>query len=1163
VTPSADPVLTIADATVVESNTTFSPNMQFVVTLSQAAATDVRVAYQTISGTAKEGEAEDYRQAVGTLTITAGQTSGTITIVTFGDTTVEPDEFYLVELTNVQGAQFVDGALRTRGIGTIQDNDGAGNKLGLFVDDAQIVEGATGTKDAVFRVRLSQAPASSITLNYTTVDGSATAGQDYTATSATLTFNPGGPLVQEVRVAVFGDLTSEGSETFSLVVTPTAAIGNGAAGAAGVATILDDDAGGGTLPVLSLADAEVLESNITFSANMEFVVTLSQAAATDVTVAYQTISGTAKEGEAEDYRQAVGTLTITAGQTSGTIALVTFGDTTVEPDEYLYLELTNVTNVQGPGAVFAGGGPSLRATGTLLDNDGSGNKRALFVEDIQRVETDSGTAQAVFYVRLSQPSDTAIILSYSTQDGSATAGQDYTATSGTLTFAPGETLKAVTVPVFGDLLVEGSETFSLVVTPTAAIGNGAAGAAGVATILDDDAGGGTLPVLSLADAEVLESNTTFSANMEFVVTLSQAAATDVTVAYQTISGTAKEGEAEDYRQAVGTLTILAGQTSGTIALVTFGDTTVEPDEFWYLELTNAQGAVLAGGGRSLRATGTLLDNDRGDSRPSLFVEDAQVVEGVAGTQRQVTFNVHLSQPTNSTVTVAYTTAPGTASSGSDYTPKQGTLTFAPGQTVAAVQIPILGDSTIEASEQFSLILSAPQGTAVASGGAGLAATATILDDDAGGGTVPVISIADAEVVESNTTFSANMEFVLTLSAPTTSAVTVSYQTLNDTATAGQDYTAVVTPVTVTFQPGQTSARIAITILGGAVVEPDETFFLQLSNAQNAVLAGGVTTLKGTGLIVDNDRPAPVPGLPILTVHDLTVQEQVGGSTATFTLSVPTPAGLNITGTYSILAGTATAGADFTIGSGTFTILAGATSTTVSVPILNDDLQEGPETVVLQLDAIQNGQFTNATHSLEAIGIITDDDFRLDVDGNGIAEPLTDGRIIFRYLSQFSGAQLVAGNVFGVGATRTTADAITAFLDLVQATQPNALDVDGNGAAEPLTDGRIIFRYLSQFSGPQLIGGNVFGVGATRTTSAAITDFLDQFNPVFGTTLPTGSQEVLTVTTSTTRDQPAASDTLVLAYVQQSWVKDYVNGSAATLADNDHDEELVIALPAGV
>ena len=117
VTPSADPVLTIGDVTVVEGNGTFGPAMQFGVTLSQAAATNVAVTYQTISGTAKEGE--DFSQTVGTLTIAAGQSSGTITVSPFGGTVIESDEYFVVELTNPQGVAFVDGAPRARAFGVI------------------------------------------------------------------------------------------------------------------------------------------------------------------------------------------------------------------------------------------------------------------------------------------------------------------------------------------------------------------------------------------------------------------------------------------------------------------------------------------------------------------------------------------------------------------------------------------------------------------------------------------------------------------------------------------------------------------------------------------------------------------------------------------------------------------------------------------------------------------------------------------------------------------------------------------------------------------------------------------------------------------------------------------------------------------------------------
>ncbi|MEQ1847170.1 MAG: hypothetical protein ABL983_16495, partial [Nitrospira sp.] len=331
---------------------------------------------------------------------------------------------------------------------------------------------------------------------------------------------------------------------------------------------------------------------------------------------------------------------------------------------------------------------------------------------------------------------------------------------------------------------------------------------------------------------------------------------------------------------------------------------------------------------------------------------------------------------------------------------------------------------------------------------------------------------------------------------------------------------------------------------------------------NAVLAGGGTTLQGTGTILDDDSPAPVPGLPILTVSDLTVPEQVGGSTATFTLSIPTPAGLTITGTYTILAGTATAGADVTAGTGSLTSLAGAAFTTVTVPILNDNLVEPIETVVLKLATLRNAQFANASSSLNAIAKIVDNDFVLDVDGNGRADALTDGIVIIRHLFGFTGNALINGVVDPSGA-RSTAQLVEEFLAQIS----DRLDVDGNGQADALTDGIVIIRYLFGFTGDALING-VVDLSGTRTTAAAIEAFLQGFlpgnTPTVADVQPALTASTVSVTTAVTTsavsDPAISAPALSMAFVQQSWVSDYVNGSAPTVTSSTEDEELVIALP---
>src|SRR5690606_24938902 len=212
---------------------------------------------------------------------------------------------------------------------------------------------------------------------------------------------------------------------------------------------------------------------------------------------YRTRAGTASEDV--DYNAASGTLTFAAGQTVGTIIVRTRSDTAVEPDEFLTLELFNPTN-----AILAGGGRLVSGIGVIEDDDSGDTRPRLFVADPVIVEGDAGTRSAVFEVRLSRPAATALTLDYATRDGSAQAGSDYQAVSGSTTFAAGQTTASVAVPVLGDTAVEGGESFSLAFTPTAAILNDASGAVGTATIVDDD-GAPTAPEINIRDASVVEA----------------------------------------------------------------------------------------------------------------------------------------------------------------------------------------------------------------------------------------------------------------------------------------------------------------------------------------------------------------------------------------------------------------------------------------------------------------------------------------------------------------------------------------------------------------------------------------------------------------------------------------------------------------------------------
>uniref|UniRef100_UPI0026293AA0 Calx-beta domain-containing protein n=3 Tax=uncultured Tateyamaria sp. TaxID=455651 RepID=UPI0026293AA0 len=285
------------------------------------------------------------------------------------------------------------------------------------------------------------------------------------------------------------------------------------------------------LPEILILPSVVFEGTGT----IVFEVRLSEASLSDITVQYRAVQdGTALVGRGDvsgTSAEDTFTLTIPAGSTQAEIAYSINGNDLDEFDENFTLELSDPVN-----AILSGGEPVLTATGVILDSDG-GQNLALFVSDPLVFETDTGGQQAVFEIRLSQPFDQSITLNYSTADGTALAGEDYVATSGSVTFAPGQTVASVAVDIIGDTINEILETFSLVVTPTAPIANGVDDATGVAEILNDD-GSDVLPEISVSAGEMREITDT----IVFRVNLSEASLSDITVQYRAVQdGTALVG----------------------------------------------------------------------------------------------------------------------------------------------------------------------------------------------------------------------------------------------------------------------------------------------------------------------------------------------------------------------------------------------------------------------------------------------------------------------------------------------------------------------------------------------------------------------------------------------------------------------------------------------
>lgn len=446
---------------------------------------------------------------------------------------------------------------------------------------------------------------------------------------------------------------------------------------------------------------------------------------------------------------------------------------------------------------------------------------AIRIRSAKVIEADSKGVKALFEVRLSRRADAQV--RFKTAKGSAVAGDDYEPESGTLTFAHGKTSARIIVRVMGDLLDEPKETFLVKLSRprNATIADGT----GLGTITDDDTPSEDAPTLSIGDATVTEGNTS-TTKAAFSVMLSAASVSTVVVDYATTNGSATGA---DYLPTSGTITFGPGITAKTVNVEVVGDATFEPNEAFSVSLSKAVNAFIEDG----TALGTITNDDV--TGGSITIANATVTEGNTGTTNAV-FNVALSIASSSTVTVDYATVNGSASAPADYVSDSGTLTFTPGEVGKQIAVQVAGDTLVEPNETFSVNLSNPTNATIADD-VGLG---TITDNDMVTITIGNVTVTEVDAGTSNAVFN------VTLSAASGSTVTVTYATVDGSATAGSDYNSIGATV-LTFNPGQVSKQIIVQIVGDTVVEANETFSVNLSNPTNATIAG-----SGFGLGTIND-----------------------------------------------------------------------------------------------------------------------------------------------------------------------------------------------------------------------------------------------------------------------------------------------------------------------
>ena len=587
------------------------------------------------------------------------------------------------------------------------------------------------------------------------------------------------------------------------------------------------------LPLISVADVVVGEGD----GYVDLVVRLSAPGQNVVTVNYATDFGSAR-AFGSDYESANGTLTFAIGETTKTVRVELSEDTTAEQLEHFRLNLSAVHNATLAKAT---------AMVSIVNNDTVVATPNLFVRDVV-VDEKAGTASFVVMLggAAGQTGTNTLSVDYATSNGTAVAGSDYVAKSGTLVFAPGESVKTVVVNITDDALAEGLERFNLALSN--ASGATILDGLGVAEIGASDATAVALPLISVADVVVGEGD----GYVDLVVRLSAPGQNVVTVNYATDFGSAR-AFGSDYESANGTLTFAIGETTKTVRVELSEDTTAEQLEHFRLNLSAVHNATLA----KATAMVSIVNNDTVVATPNLFVRDVVVDEKAGTASFVVMLGGAAGQTGTNTLSVDYATSNGTAVAGSDYVAKSGTLVFAPGESVKTVVVNITDDALAEGLERFNLALSNASGATILNG----LGVAEIGASDATAVALPLISVADVVVGEGD----GYVDLVVRLSAPGQNVVTVNYATDFGSARAfGSDYeSAMILDATYLRRDSRDEARALARDLGArfAVVDvlcPDAEVRERL---RRRAAAGTDPSDAGAEVYEEQVRsqPSPSPG----------------------------------------------------------------------------------------------------------------------------------------------------------------------------------------------------------------------------------------------------------------------------------------------------------------
>ena len=859
------------------------------VQLSAESGKDVTVPF-TISGTAVDGK--NYRvMTPSPLTIKAGTTTGEITLAAMDNNLYEDNKTIIVTMGTPVNATL--GAQTTHTETVVEDDPPP--SIDFLLKDSR---GKEGKGPAKIEVSLNHVSGRRATVEYAVTGGTAVNDKNYILRSGTLVFKAG-EKVKRIEIAIIDDKLYDDNKTIEvMLLNPVnAVLGRQTLH---THTIIENDPAPAVSFVLKSSGGK--ES----MRRSRLAVSLSTASGKRVTVKYAVTGGTAVNGR--DYILEGGTVIFEPGETVKNIDIGIINTQTYRDNRTIKVSLSNPVNAK-LGKIIA-------HTYTMMSNAPATAKAAGDLAPavgfiMEGSEGEEGKSPAKISVSLDQAGEKPVTVAYAATGGTAANGKDYTLKDGTLVFEPGETVKNIDIGIIDSKVYHDNRTIEVTLANPV---NAVLGKQTVHTYTIIDSSPPPSVTFASPGQEVQENGGSAVATVQ----LSAVSGKDVTVPF-TISGTAVDGK--NYRvMTPSPLTIKAGTTTGEITLAVMDNDLYEDNKTVFVTLGVPVNATT---GKDQVHAVTIVENDPPPA-VGFVLKDSGGEESITSARLEVSLGAASGKP----ATVAYAATGGTAANGRDYTLKDGTLVFEPGETVKNIDIGIIDSKVYHDNRTIEVTLANPVNAVL---GKQTVHTYTIIDNSP----PPSVTFTSPgqEVQENGGSAVATVQ----LSAVSGKDVTVPF-TISGTAVDGKNYR-VMTPSPLTIKAGTTTGEITLAVMDNDLYEDNKTVFVTLGVPVNATT--GKDQVHAV-TIVENDPP-PAVGF---VLKDSGGEESI--TSARLEVMLGAASGKPTTVAYAATGGTAANGKDYTLKDGTLVFEPGETLKNIDIGIIDSKVYHDNRTIEVTL-----------------------------------------------------------------------------------------------------------------------------------------------------------------------------------------------------------------------